>query len=140
MLLIIVILLLILTLPSIANIFLGTAVVTSIIKYFPVIVSFLLILITVYIYKNFNQLKWKYFSTKSEKIVINTIKTEFHKDPSLNPRDIFDLIVKKWVPISKKIYPDVKPKDLGVKLKITPDGIAERMIHMGLVYDFETGL
>ncbi|MGJ0848456.1 hypothetical protein ACR77J_17335 [Tissierella praeacuta] len=80
-------------------------------------------LAALYLYKNKEIIKWKYFKNKSEQICHKVIKQQFNNDPAVNPRQVFDEIVKLWVPLVKKLYPNSKPKDIAIKLGITPKGI-----------------
>lgn len=84
-------------------------------------------LATLYLYKNKEIIKWKYFKNKSERICHKIIKQQLNNDPTISSRQVFDEIVKLWVPLAKKLYPNSKPKDLGIKLEITPKGIEEKI-------------
>lgn len=127
MIILIVILLLIIALPSILNILGITWFISKILSYKYYLLTITFSIIAIYFYINKNKFKWYYFSKKTERIVSRTIEHEFYKNPSIASREVFDLIVKQWVPISNKLYPHISPKDLGIRLKVTPKGIEDRI-------------
>lgn len=135
MLLLIVVLLFIIALPNILNILataLGLTWLYSFIskygKYILVsCIAIAIIILFLYIYKNKEKIKWNYFKRKTEQISHKIIKKEFNNNPAVTSRHVFDEIIKVWVPLVKKMYPNSTPKELGIKLGITPKGIQEKM-------------
>lgn len=86
-----------------------------------------IVLILLYLNNNKEKIKWNYFKNKSEKLCTKIIKKQFDNNPTITSRQLFDEIVKHWVPLASKLYPNSKPKDLGIKLEITPTGIEKRI-------------
>jgi len=142
--LIIIILLFIIALPTIANILgavLGLWVIVDfIVKYKYLILLGAAAIGGIYAFDLHNKAnseprKWNTFQSKTMIIVRDAIDREFAANPLVTPRHIFDEVVKEWVPLAKKFYPDIKPRELGERLDVTPSGIQQRMIKTGYLKD-----